>query len=296
MRKDICCVGHITLDKIIVPGMETYLNGGTSYYVSYALNQFKNSGVSYKLITSLAQKDMQAVEDMRAVGIDVDVIESRNTVFFENKYEENMNNRTQRVLAKADPFTIESVRDIDAKFVHLGSLLADDFSVELIKYLSTQKQCRLCVDAQGFLRYVEGENVHSCDWHNKLEIFPYIDILKVNEHEILSLTGYSDPIKAGEQLVKWGIKEVLITLGSYGSVIYMDGKSYEIPAYKPKALVDATGCGDTYAAGYLYKRAQGAPIEDCGKFAAAMCSLKIAHTGPFDGTEEDVMRLIAQSK
>ncbi len=296
MRKDICCVGHITLDKIIVPGMETYLNGGTSYYVSYALNQFRNSGVSYKLITSLAKKDMQAVEDMRSAGIDVDVIESRNTVFFENKYGENMNNRTQRVLAKADPFTIESVKDIDAKFVHLGSLLADDFSVELIKYLSTQKQCRLCVDAQGFLRYVEGENVHSCDWHNKLEIFPYIDILKVNEHEILSLTGHSDPIKAGEQLAKWGIKEVLITLGSYGSVIYMDGKGYEIPAYKPTALVDATGCGDTYAAGYLYKRAQGANIEDCGNFAAAMCSLKIAHTGPFDGTEEDVLKLISKSK
>ena len=296
MRKDICCVGHITLDKIIVPGMETYLNGGTSYYVSYALNQFRNSGVSYKLITSLAKKDMQAVEDMRSAGIDVDVIESRNTVFFENKYGENMNNRTQRVLAKADPFTIESVKDIDAKFVHLGSLLADDFSVELIKYLSTQKQCRLCVDAQGFLRYVEGENVHSCDWHNKLEIFPYIDILKVNEHEILSLTGHSDPIKAGEQLAKWGIKEVLITLGSYGSVIYMDGKGYEIPAYKPTALVDATGCGDTYAAGYIYKRAQGANIEDCGNFAAAMCSLKIAHTGPFDGTEEDVLKLISKSK
>ena len=42
----------------------------------------------------------------------------------------------------------------------------------------------LSVDAQGFLRYVDGEKVYPCQWQNKLEAFKYIDILKVNEHEI----------------------------------------------------------------------------------------------------------------
>ena len=83
-----------------------------------------------------------------------------------------------------------------------------------------------------------------------------------------------------------------MTLGRYGSVIYAGGKAYDIPAYKPKKLVDATGCGDTFSTGYLWCRAQGMGIEEAGKFAAAMCSLKLQHSGPFDGTIADIEQLI----
>ena len=149
----------------------------------------------------------------------------------------------------------------------------------------------LSVDAQGFLRYVDGEKVYPCAWENKLEAFKYIDILKVNEHEIESLTGYTDLHMAAKQFDEWGIKEVLMTLGSYGSVIFVNGQFYEIPAYTPKKVEDATGCGDTYAAGYLYSRAKGASYVEAGKYAAAMCTLKIEHTGPFDRTEDDIIAI-----
>lgn len=287
---DICCIGHITLDKIVTPDKTAYLNGGTSYYVSHAIS--KLPPISYKLITSLAQSEMSAVDDLRAAGIDVDVIPSRNTVYFENRYEANMNNRTQRVLAKADPFTAESLKDVYAHYIHLGSLLADDFSIEVMKQLKGHGT--LSVDAQGFLRYVDGEKVYPCQWQNKLEAFKYIDILKVNEHEIESLTGYTDLRQAAKQFDDWGIKEVLMTLGSYGSVIFVKGNFYEIPAYKPTKIEDATGCGDTYAAGYLYSRAKGAGYVEAGKYAAAMCTLKIEHTGPFDRSETDIYNIISK--
>lgn len=48
---------------------------------------------------------------MREKGIQVKVLPSRNTVYFENTYGENQDNRTQRVLAKADPFTVEELKD-----------------------------------------------------------------------------------------------------------------------------------------------------------------------------------------
>ena len=69
------------------------------------------------------------------------------------------------------------------------------------------------------------------------------------------LTGLSDPHEAARQLYEWGVKEVLVTLGSMGSLIF-DGKDfYRIPAYKPKEVIDATGCGehipsDIYTTGY----------------------------------------------
>ena len=281
---DICCIGHITLDKIITPSHIAYLNGGSSYYISHALS--KLPPVGYKLITSLAESEMNAVAELQAKGIDVEVLPSHKTVYFENKYGENMNNRKQRVLAKADPFTIDKLKNVEARFIHLGSLLADDFSIDVIKYLHGKGM--LSVDAQGFLRYVDGVNVFPCDWEGKREALRYVDILKVNEFEIESLTGYSEPRRAALQLAEWGVKEVMMTFGDYGSVIYAENKFYEVPAYKPKALVDATGCGDTYAAGYLYMRSRGAGYEEAGRFAAAMSTLKLEKTGPFDGTIEDV--------
>lgn len=289
---DICCIGHITLDKIITPASTAELNGGTSFYFSYGISHLP--GVSYKLVTSLAEADMNAVESMRAQGIDVDVIPSRHTVFFENSYGENMNNRRQRVLAKADPFTTANLAGVKARFIHLGSLLADDFSLDTIKSLCGRGT--LSVDAQGFLRYVDGEQVRPCDWADKEEALRYVDVLKVNEHEIESLTGYSDLESAGRVLAGWGPREVLMTLGSYGSVIYADGQMHRIPAYSPKRLVDATGCGDTYATGYLYMRSRGAGYDEAGRFAAAMATLCLERTGAFNGTEADVEAVLSRGR
>ena len=288
----ICCIGHITLDKIVTPKQTIYMPGGTSYYYSHGMSHLKDFK-HYKLVTSLAESEMKAVEDIRAKGIEVQVIPSRKTVYFENVYGENQNNRTQRVLAKADPFTIEGLQQVEANIYHLGSLLSDDFSLEVIKYLSTKG--RLSVDAQGYLREVRGEKVYAVDWEDKIEALKYIDILKVNEHEMEVLTGYSVPELAALKLAEWGVKEVLITLGSLGSLIYAENKFHHIPAYPPKEIVDATGCGDTYMAGYLYMRNKGASYEEAGCFAAAMSTLKWEHSGPFSGSEEDVLNIISSN-
>ena len=283
---DICCIGHITLDKIVTPRKTTYMPGGTSYYFSHGISHLKDTK-HYQLVTALAPSEFKAVEDIRAKGIRVTVIPSQRTVYFENTYGENQDNRSQRVLAKADPFTVEQLQNINAHIFHLGSLLADDFSLDVVKYLS--EKGILAVDAQGYLREVRGERVYPIDWTDKLEALKYIDILKVNEHEMEVLTGLSDPHEAARRLHEWGVKEVLITLGSLGSVIY-DGKTFhKIPAYKPREVVDATGCGDTYMTGYLYQRAKGASIDEAGRFAAAMSTIKIEASGPFSGSKEDVI-------
>ena len=289
--KDICCIGHITLDKIVTTKKTIYMAGGTSYYFSHGMSRL-NDSKHFKLVTALAPTEYQSAEDIRSKGIEVKVIPSKKTVYFENIYGENQDNRTQRVLAKADPFTVDSLSDVEANIFHLGTLLSDDFSLEVIQYLSTKG--KLSVDAQGYLREVRGEQVYAIDWNDKIEALKHIDILKVNEHEMEVLTGYDDPKQAAKQLAEWGVKEVLITLGSFGSLIYAEGEFYTIPAYPPKEVVDATGCGDTYMTGYLYMRNKGASYLESGRFAAAMSTLKLEHSGPFSGTEEDILNIIAK--
>lgn len=286
--KKICCIGHITLDKIITPAATTYLNGGTAYYFAHGMSNLKDP--NFRLVTSLAETELSAVEEMRQKNIDVIVFPSEHTVYFENKYGENQDNRTQRVLAKADPFKVDQFIPIKADYYHLGSLLADDFPFELVRYLSTKGIVSL--DVQGYLRKVVGEDVVATDWTWKREILKYVDILKVNEHEMYVLTGENDVRKAAEKLAEWGVHEVVITEGSLGSFIYSNGKLIEIRAYPPTEVVDATGCGDTYMTGYLYMRAQGASIRESGCFAAAMSTLKLEGFGPFNGTMEDIRKVI----
>lgn len=283
-KHDICCVGHITLDKVVTPKNTVHMPGGTAFYFSHAIRNFDD--IDYTLVTCIAESEMGVVNDLRSKDVDVYVVPSRHSVYFENIYGENQDNRTQRVLAKADPFSVESLPDVDSKYFLLGALLSDDFPLELVKYLSAKSL--IAVDSQGYLREVRNQNVYPVDWRDKLETLQYIHTLKVNELEMEVLTGMTDVKQAAKQLYQWGVKEVLVTLGSLGSVIYDGNTFYKIPAYMPKEVVDATGCGDTYVTGYLYQRAKGADIESAGKFAAAMATIKIENSGPFCGTKQDV--------
>jgi len=291
--RDICCIGHITRDKIITPKSEVYMAGGTSFYMSRGMSCLPHD-VSYQLVTKVGQGQLPEVDKLREAGIDTICYPSRHTVYFENKYGGDTNKRTQRVLAKADPFTIEEMRPLEAKVFHLGSLLADDFSPEVVKYLSAKG--RVSIDAQGYLRHVVGEQVVPVDWKDKEEILSCTDILKLNEHEMEVITHSRNPRTVAMTLAEYGVREIIITLGSYGSLIYAEGRFFEIPAYKPAEVVDATGCGDTYSTGYLYCRMQGMGYEESGRFAAAMCTLKLERSGPFDKSIAHIHRVLRNRK
>ena len=263
--------------------------GGTSYYMSYGISRLPEK-VSYQLVTKVGEGQMGEVEKLRQAGVDTLCYPSRHTVYFENRYGIDTNNRTQRVLAKADPFTLEEMRPLEARVFHLGSLLADDFPPEVVKYLATKGL--VSIDVQGYLREVVGEDVRAIPWKHQEEILAATSILKLNEHEMEVITNSKDPRTVARTLADQGVREVVITLGSYGSLIYADRHFYEIPAFQPREVVDATGCGDTYSTGYLYCRLQGMGYAEAGRFAAAMCTLKLEHNGPFDGTLADIERVM----
>lgn len=265
--------------------------GGTAWYFSYAVSRLD---VNYLLVTALAPAEMHYVHDLNAKGLAVNVHPSAHTVYFENIYGGDHDEREQNVLAMADAFTIAQIQAVGARLFHLGPLLSDDISTVVIKTLAAKG--RVSLDVQGYLRKVVNHKVYPTYWPEKIEALQYVDILKADVAEMLALTGQKD-IKEGVKLVaKWGVKEVVVTKGSKGSLIYCDGVFYDIPAYAGSVVVDATGCGDTYMAGYLYQRAKGAGIQWAGEFASAMAGLKTANSGAFMGTEGDVLRFLAGYK
>ena len=292
-KKQILCIGHITHDRIITPATPEGIDcaGGTAYYVAWAMNHMPHD-VSFGVITAVGDDLRHEIDRLRQAGVDIEDLGSPTSVYFENSYGRNMNNRRQRVMSKAAPFTADQLKDAEAEVFHLGTLLVDDFAPEVVEHLA--EKGRVCVDVQGYLREVRNHRVYAVDWSDKLRVLKHTDILKVNEHEIDVLTdGERDLRRAARMIAGWGVREVLVTLGSYGSLIYADDRFQEIPGYPPRQTVDATGCGDTYAAGYLYARARGASCEEAGRLAAAMCTLKLEHTGPFDSTIEEARKIIS---
>lgn len=287
---DICTIGHLSLDKVVTPQSTKYMPGGTSFYFSKAL---VHSAVKYGLVTALAPREHHIVDELRAEGITVYTLPSNRTVYFENVYSADQDHRDQYVLAKAAPFSPAEMPELTAKFFHLGPLLADDIPVTLLDQLSGKGVVSL--DIQGYLRRVVNRKVVYRDWAEKKGVLPKVGILKANQFEMEVLTGRTNVREGAHYLADLGVPEVIITLGSSGSLILAEGVFHQIPAFKPKAVVDATGCGDTYMAGYLSKRVKGAGAEEAGEFGAAMATLKIGAFGPFSGPTASVRALLSKS-
>jgi adenosine kinase len=75
------------------------------------------------------------------------------------------------------------------------------------------------------------------------------------------------------------VAALIITKGARGSEIHSDGTLYEIPAAKPSALADPTGCGDAHRAGLLYGLTHDMDWETSGRIASLMGAIKISSHG-----------------
>ena len=98
----------------------------------------------------------------------------------------------------------------------------------------------------------------------------------VNDYEAQLLqdrTGFT-PEQIAER-----VKGLIITRGGKGSEIYADQKRYDIPTAKPAALLDPTGCGDSYRAGLLYGLIEGLDWETTGRIASLLGAIKIETKG-----------------
>ena len=90
------------------------------------------------------------------------------------------------------------------------------------------------------------------DWPDKLNGLAYVDVLKANREEAVILSGEEDPEQAARKISALGPEEVVITLGGEGALILANGRVHRISSVAPSAVVDPTGVGDTYSAGYIY--------------------------------------------
>ena len=86
-KHQLCCIGHITLDKVVTPQKHCLYAGRNGFLLSHAIRHFND--IDYALVTAVGATEMNVVEQLREMGIHVTALPSKYSVYFENIYGAN---------------------------------------------------------------------------------------------------------------------------------------------------------------------------------------------------------------
>ncbi len=118
-----------------------------------------------------------------------------------------------------------------------------------------------------------------------------IDILFANHLELAALTGRQD-FHDGIAALKDKVPTLVVTRSADGAVAVSGGGHAEVPAEPIEQVVDTTGAGDLFAAGFLYGHVRGEPLERCLRRGAIAAAEIISHYGA--RPEADLSALMAE--
>lgn len=128
---------------------------------------------------------------------------------------------------------------------------------------------------------------HREDFQHLIE--NHVDILFGNEDEIKALYETSTFEEAAD-ILRGKCEISAITRGAKGSVILTQDETIAVDVAKPKQILDTTGAGDAYAAGFLFGLTQGRALKECGRLGSLAAAEVIDHYGPRPATSlKDLM-------
>lgn len=106
-----------------------------------------------------------------------------------------------------------------------------------------------------------------------------VDLLFANEAEVTALFQ-TDSFDAAVSALRERVTLAAVTRSEKGSVILSQGEKLSVAAEPVEKVVDTTGAGDQYAAGFMFGLSRGRPLQQCGKLASLAAAEVISHYGP----------------
>lgn len=115
------------------------------------------------------------------------------------------------------------------------------------------------------------------------ELFPYLDMITPNRIEAAMLTGIPTDSEEGlkqavQAMTAWGVRRVIVTLGSQGSFVQEGADSYYVEACKVQP-VDTTAAGDTFNGAVCVGLAEGRSLKESVQWAARAAALAVTKFG-----------------
>lgn len=153
------------------------------------------------------------------------------------------------------------------EWVHVGALARSDFPAPTLAALARNR--RVSLDGQGLAR-PERTGPLALDGDFDPEVLRHVSVLKLAEEEARALVGEPE----GDALRSLGVPEVVVTLGSRGSLVLAEGRLERVRACAVDGVIDPTGAGDAFAAAYLVSRSGGhAPVAAARRATALVAGL-----------------------
>ncbi|KPV62842.1 MAG: putative sugar kinase [Candidatus Bathyarchaeota archaeon BA1] len=296
MTFDLIVCGHLTHDTIITSDKRAHETlGGAAAYTSLAAAKL---GAIVGIATKVGTDFRDAyLEYLRRANVDLLGLKVKmgKTTAFENAYDER-GKRTQRLLSYNQPIEAEDIPAayINARCFHFGPVF-HEVSYDIIKF-AHEKGILTSLDPQGYCRergprYV----VKLRGWKEAKETLPYVDILKCDETEAKKLTKTGDLNKAARVIQGFGPKIVLVTRGAKGLVLCHEDEVEKIPVIPAEKLVDPTGAGDVYSAGFIVEYLRTKDQKYSALFASCVASFVVEGIGTTTlPTREMVMRRLGK--
>jgi sugar/nucleoside kinase (ribokinase family) len=283
---DVLCIGNYTKDTIIAPAGTKVVDGGA---VNYAAHAVARLGTKVAVVTRLAREDEHVVEKFRQYGIDCYVTYTPTSTLLKLEYPTaDPDIRTLSVSSTAGSIPANDVEKLDARAAVIGSSLRGEVGLDVIRALK-DKNVLVAADMQGFVRVLHGTDLKYEPWEEMKSTLALIDVVKSDAVEAEFLTGETNLRKAAEFYAKMGPREIVLTHKD-GLLIYADENFHELNFY-PARLDGRSGRGDTCVGVYVAQRLSMTPRE-AGIWAAAVTSLKMEHSGPFNRSLSEVEAFI----
>jgi sugar/nucleoside kinase (ribokinase family) len=179
--------------------------------------------------------------------------------------------------------TLLSAEDIDARLIEAGETLF------LEGYLFDREEAKTAFVRAAEIARGAGRKVSltlsdkfCVDRHRdsfRHLVSGHVDILFGNEAEILSLYESND-LGGALEAARGACEVVAVTRSDVGSLIAAGAETVEVKPFPVAKVVDTTGAGDLYAAGFLFGYARKRSLAECGALASLAAAEVISHIGP----------------
>jgi sugar/nucleoside kinase (ribokinase family) len=252
-------IGHLSRDS--VAGTPPRI-GGAPWYAGRALRVLGDDAVLFAKCGDAERAQLQRT--LASIGLPASLSSGGTTTAFSFSYAPD-GTRTMHVDAIGEPWQLDEPPSgllRRTEWLHVAPLLRSDFDAAALERLGSGR--RLLLDGQGLVR-VPQLGPLTLDAEFDRELLRHVSILKVSEEEADILAG-SDR----EALADLGVPEVVLTLGSRGSVVIVHGRAEEIAARPVENAPDPTGAGDAFASAYLSARASGHAPASAARRATAL--------------------------
>jgi sugar/nucleoside kinase (ribokinase family) len=284
---DLVIIGNYTKDTIVSPSGTRQVDGGGFNYGAHVAAMM---GLRTAAVTRLSIEDVRVVHALERIGVTVFPTFTPHSTTLQLCYPTtDPDVRTLSVSQTAGAFTVDQVRNLEARAFLINGSMRGEVPLEVVRELRSRRAL-LAADVQAFIRVLTPDGALTyAPWPEKEEMLALFDILKADMAEAEALTGTCDQKLAARALASWGPKEVVLTYRD-GMLVLENGCFHEAQ-FRPKALIGRSGRGDTCIGAYVALRLSASPRE-ATIWSAAVTSLKLEAEGPIRRTMAEVEALI----